>query len=272
MKKSEATFLEGERFNGFEHHVWLNKETGTTSKIPSNLGQAWQDMRYESAKRDLEILDEFGISIVETKLHEARIVEFLENSETVRKKARYLLLQPFIQPSHALSYADLFHFKKYRDQLLELMQIREEIKEKHKLGIDLLGGQGFQLVAPTLDPRIKSMRADVSNILVVEADIHQPNWNKEGRRIAKKGEALLCDTRLMPIGNADNAYDRILAPLLRKNQEFQDATLWTTLESLNIDSNIIQADSRFDTSFKRLVRMLVKQAIPKMIKEAEKMN
>lgn len=277
MEGSETVRLEGERFTGFEHHVWLNEITRITSKIPSELGQLWQDMSPEAVERDLEIFDKFDIPIVDTRLYGPRPVEFSEQIAETRQMARYLLLQPLVRPAHAMSFTDLLHFQKHREKLLELVQIREEIKEKYGLGVDLLGGQGFKLVGPALKPWVKKMHGDVGNLLVADDDIEtNDSWSEHAVRsngfVAKKGDALLCDTRLMPIGNADNSYDKILAPLMRKNGEFQDAALWATLEGVDIDPNIIKADQRFDTGFKRMIRGVAKLAIPKMRAQAEEIK
>lgn len=64
MESADTMRLEGDRFTGLEHHVWLNEITGIVSKMPSKFGQLWQDMGPEAVERDLEIFDEFGIPIV----------------------------------------------------------------------------------------------------------------------------------------------------------------------------------------------------------------
>jgi hypothetical protein len=281
MEGYEPMRLKGDRFTGLEHHVWLDGETGIVSKIPSDFGQIWQDMRPEAVERDLEIMDEFGIPTVETRVYGPQTVAFDEAfsgaADETRRVARYVLKQPLIKPAHAMTYADLLHSKKQRDTLLEIVQQREDIKQRHGLGLDLLGGQGFQLVGPALNPRVKTMRADVGNLLVPEADVQtNGSWAEHAIKsngfVARKGESLLCDTRLMPIGEANGWYERVLSPIMRKNREFQDAALWATLEGLGVDPNTIKADQRFDTGFKRLVRKLALHAKPKMVAEAEKMN
>lgn len=274
----ELMRLKGERFTGFEHHVWMDGETGIVSKIPSELGQVWQDMRPEAVERDLEIMKEFGIPTVLTRLYGPQTVSFMKETsplaDETRTQAKYVLKQPLINPSHALTYADLLHNQIYRDTLLELVQQGEDIKSKYGLGLDLLGGQGFRLVGPALDPNVKVMRADVGNLLVADADIrtngHWARHTKESAGlVASKGEALLCDTRLMPIGEVTGWKDRILAPLMRKNREFQEAALWAVLEGLEVNQRIVRARDRFNTAFKRLVRKLTLHATPKMIAGAE---
>ncbi|MFH1410797.1 MAG: hypothetical protein ABIG80_04525 [Patescibacteria group bacterium] len=121
------------------------------------------------------------------------------------------------------------------------------------------------------------MRADVGNLLVPEDDVQtNGSWAKHAIKsngfVARKGESLLCDTRLMPIGEANSCYERVLSPLMRKNREFQDAALWAVLEGLGTDRNVVRPEERFDTPFKRLVRKLTLHATPKMVAEAEKMN
>ena len=273
---SEPMRLKGKRFTGFEHHVWMDDDM--VFKIPSELGQVWQDMRPEAVERDLDIMNEFGVPTVETRVYGPQTVSYVEGvngsaSET-RTRAKYVLEQPFINPSHTMTYADLLHNQAYRNALLELVQQGEGIKSKYRLGLDLLGGKSFELIGPALDPRIKTMHADVANLLVPEADIYtNGHWSRHTKEsaclVATKGEALLCDTRLMPIGEAQGWKDRLLAPLMRKNREFQDAALWAVLESLEVNQKIVRAKERFDTSFKRLVRKLTLHATPKMIASAE---
>lgn len=45
-----------------------------------------------------------------------------------------------------------------------------------------------------------------------------------------------------------------------------------TSYKIGIAPNVIRADERFDTGFKRLIRKLALNAAPKMRAEAEKMN
>lgn len=273
----EPMRLEGARFTGFEHHVWMNSRTGIVTKIPSELGQVWQDMRPEAVERDLSIMQEFGVPTVRTRLFGPQTVSYSDNaliSDETRTQAKYVLKQPLISPSHAMSYADLLHDQRHRDTLLELVLQGDAIKEKYGLGLDLLGGQGFRLVGPALNPRIKAMRADVGNLLVADKIVStNGDWTRQTREpsrpVAQKGEALLCDTRLMPIGEGNGWKDRLLAPIMRKNREFQDAALWAVLESLGVSQRIVQARDRFNTTFKRLVRKLTLHATPKMIAGAE---
>lgn len=270
--------LKGETFTGFEHHVWLDPETGVVSKIPSKLGEFWQVMTPAAVERDLEIMDRYDIPTVETRVYGPQTVSYTEgingSARQTRAKAKYVLKQPLIKPARAMTYADLLHTRAHRDILLELMLQREEIKQKHHLGLDLLGGQGFRLVRPALDPNIRAMRADVGNLLIAEADIQtNGSWAEHSRKpegfVAKKDKALLCDTRLMPIGEVRGWKDRLLAPVMERNCQFQDAALWATLEGLGVNKNIVRADERYDTSFKRLVRRLALHATPKMIAGAE---
>ena len=268
--------LEGDRFTGFEHHVWMNRKTAIVSKIPSQLGQLWQDMSPKAVEKDLDIFDEYDIPIVDTRLYGPQTVEFKEEADETRRVARYVLKQPLISPSHAMTYADLLHTKAHREKLLELVEQREEIKDKYGLGVDLLGGQGFQLVRPAIDPRIRTMRADVGNLLVAEEDIEtNGSWAKHAVKangfVAKKGEALLCDTRLMPIGGVRSCRDKALAPLMRRNEQFQDAALRATLQGLDVKHPVCD-DKWFNNGFKRFVRKLTLHATPKMKREAEKMN
>lgn len=278
---SEPMKLEGERCAGFEHHVWKNSETGIVSKIPTESGEVWQVMTREEAERDLAIQEEFGVKkpvniidgplTVEYDEYDQRINETL----AVRERVKYLTYQPFCTPAHPVSYGELLHVQAIRDDFYERMQQREGIKRKHGLGLDLLGGQGFSLLKPALDPRVKAMRASLGNLLVAEADIktngHWAELTKESDvLVAKKGDVLLIDNRLMPIGKKMRRWrDSALAPIMRRNEEFQDAALWAVLEGLGANPNVVRPDERFDTSFKRLVRKITLHATPKMIAGAE---
>jgi len=174
-----------------------------------------------------------------------------------------------------MTFADLFHLQKYRDILMELMRQREQIKEWHGVGLDLRGGQGFRLVGPALSPLVRRMQAGVGNLLIAEDEIKtNGSWKKQTgeaeKTVAQKGDVLLCDTRLMPIGKKTRSFhDTLFAPILRLNEALQDAVLWTTLETLGGNPNIVRIAQRCDTPFKRLVRKIVMSAKPKMIAEAQ---
>lgn len=171
-KSGELMELKGERVSGFEHHVWLDRESGVVSKIPSKLGRVWQIMKPEAAEWELEVLKTFDIPIVHTEIFRAQMISYIEGfrkaigmglSERVvnkadmeahyfsekertsyievRKKVKYVLKQPLIEPSRALDYGDLLHYEHYRKFLLELMQKGEQIKEDYCLGLDMLGGK-----------------------------------------------------------------------------------------------------------------------------------
>lgn len=279
--------LEGEHLEGFEHHVVRNPKTGTVDKFPTDSSLAWQVMTPEEAERDLAIQDEFGVKRPVNVIDEAQTVEYEQYDERhrvilqIRKWAEYLAGQPFVTPAHEAKYAELLFIKAIRDDLIEKMLQRDGIKRKYGLGLDLLGGQGFGLLRPALDPRVISMRASLGNLLVAEEDIEtNGHWterangaNGSNGHVAKKGEVLLIDNRLMPIGQRmRRPHDRILAPIMRRNEEFQDAALWTVLEGLGVDSNIVRPDERFNNGFKRLVRRITQHATPKMIAGAEEME
>jgi len=75
IERSEPMKLEGERFTGFEHHVWLNPD-GVVSKIPTSTGRIWQDMRPEAVQEDLAIMKDFGIPMVDTRVLGPQTVSF----------------------------------------------------------------------------------------------------------------------------------------------------------------------------------------------------
>lgn len=278
IESSEPRRLEGEHVTGFEHHVWLNPN-GVVDKIPTKTGKIWQTMTPEAAEEDHATMKEFGIPMVDTKVHGPQTVSYKRSilgiTTETRTQASYLLKQPNVTPAHAMRFADLLHFQKYREVLLHLMRQRELIKKWKGVGLDLLGGQGFRLVGPALSPLTHSMEAGVGNLLVADDEIRtNGSWKKETgesvKVVAKKGDVLLCDTRLMPIGDrVRNCRDKIFAPILRLNEALQDAVLWTTLETLGANPNIVRIEDRCDTPFKRMVRQIVLNAKPKMIAQAE---
>ncbi len=285
LANTEPIELEGERFSGYEHEVFIDNNKGTVSKFPGPYS-FFQDMSPEAVESDLDVMNEAGIPMVDTRLYGSQTVSYIEerrgSAEKVRKQVGYLLLQPLISPSHAMSFADLLHVKENRKILLELVLERERIKAELGRGLDLLGGQGFEMVFPALNPRVKSMSGNLGNLLIADDDVQtNDHWAKHAKEsngfVAKKGEVLLCDTRLMPIGRPSREdkkpstfIRKAMSPILRKNEEFQDAALWATLEGLGTDPNITKADQRFDTGFKRFVRWLtLERAMPKMIAGAE---
>ncbi len=286
----EIMELDGERLSGFEHHVWLDRERGVVSKIPSKLGRVWQIMTPEAAEWELDVLKTFDIPIVPTEVVRAQMVSYTEKfrkaigmglSERVvnkadleahyfsekdresyfevRKKVRYVLRQPLIEPSHAMNYGDLLHNEALRAFILELMQKGEQIREDYCLGLDMLGGKAYKLFLHAAAPFKRKMKGDISNLLIPGENIllnenGSGESEKPNRLIAEKDKPVLCDVRLMPVGDAKGCYRKTLTPLIKKNFDLQYAALWSLLEDLGVDPNMIQVDKRFNTRFKRFVR------------------
>ena len=319
--------LKGERISGAEHHVWLDHEAGMVYKIPSKFGRVWQNMTYDDACTDYQLLQQYGIPLVPTRIHPEMAVTYIGGIKDIsglgitdwvidkanlqdiliqqrglrfRKKVRYVMEQPLDAPSHPMTYGEIRDNPCCREKLLDLVDRWERIYEKEGRGLDLLGGKAYKLIGPALDPRVKSMPAEVSNLLISDADIKSPcTWSEfdieEGKPFAEKGDLLLCDTRMVPLetGKGWNEifpnigedwveglqrvpkeaiklwYNQNLAKLLAKNIDFQRATLWSILESVGVDSDIIKPDKRFDTGFKRFVHSLVQHAVPKMQAHAD---
>jgi len=314
--------LKGERISGAEHHVWLDDDAGMAYKIPSKFGRVWQNMTYADARKDRRILKKYGIPMVPTRIHPGMTVTYTGDMRDVlglgvtdlavdkanlqdilvqqrglrfRKKVQYVMEQPLDIPSHPMTYGELMRDPCCRDKLLGLVDRWEMIYEREGLGLDLLGGKSYKLIAPALDPRVKSMPAEVSNLLVSDAAIESPrSWPefklKRGQPFAEKGDALLCDIRMVPLETGKGWtdifpnigedwvkgfqrvpqeaiklwYNQNLASLLAKNIDFQRATLWAVLETVGVDEDVIKPGQRFDTGFKRFVRGLVHHAAPKM--------
>ncbi|MBU1018322.1 hypothetical protein KKA33_04840 [Patescibacteria group bacterium] len=314
--------LKGERISGAEHHVWLDHETGMVYKIPSKLGRVWQNMTYADARKDRRILKKYGIPTIPTRIRPKMTVNYEGDIKDVlglgitdlaidqanlqdilvqqrglrfRKQVQYVIEQPLDAPSHPMTYGEIWGNSGCRDKLLDLVDRWEMIYKKERLGLDLLGGRAYKLVGPALDPRAKSMPAEVSNLLIADDTIESPcSWPefkiKRGQPFVEKGDVLLCDIRMVPldtgkgwtdifpnigedwVGGLQRVpkeaiklwYNKNLAILLAKNIDFQRATLWAVLETAGVDSDIIKPDQRFDTGFKRFVRELVHHAAPKM--------
>ncbi len=314
--------LKGERISGAEHHVWLDHEAGMVYKIPSKLGRAWQNMTYTDARKDHRTLKKYGIPMVPTRIHPSMTVTYTGGMRDVlglgvtdlavdkanlqdilvqqkglrfRKQVQYVMEQPLDSPSHPMTYGELLQSACCRDKLLDLVDRWEMVYKKEGLGMDLLGGKSYELIGPALDPRVKSMPAEVSNLLVSDTTIDSPrSWPefklKRGQPFVEAEDALLCDIRMVPMETGKGWtdifpnigedwvkgfrrvpqeaiklwYNQNLAKLLAKNIDFQRATLWAVLETVGVDEDVIKPGQRFDTGFKRFVRALVHHAAPKM--------
>lgn len=271
--------LIGKRVSGAEHHVWMDEMRKLAHKIPNSLGQLWQKMDLAHAQRDLEVLQDYEVPIVPTRLHGEVEVVFVDKT---RQNARVVLEQPLLEQSHPVFYRDLMYFEKIRAFLLEMVRKGEAIYKEKDLGLDLLGGKAFKLVFPALNPFKQKMKAEVSNLLIADQVIKTPEaWRLDDRRksqnlispgferrksndIVTKGDIRLCDVRLFDFDRGEGWYGRNLVAVLRRIHEFQYATLWALLETFGVKPEI-----DFETRLQLMVRHLVRHATPKMRAYAE---
>lgn len=265
--KDRLIELIGERKSGAEHYVWLDKARGVVRKIPSKFGTLWQKMHPDFAERDLKVLRDNNVPLVPTEvLPEAEV--FLAGE--TRSRVDYVLEQPLYEASHSMTFGDMLHNDKYRDELLEFTRKGMEIRKKEGLGLDLLGGKAFKLVGPALNPMVSSMPAEIANLLVADGTITvNRDWSDygiaKGDVIAREGDVKQCDTRLFDFDREGGFRNKLLRCLLLKNQDVQDTTLWTLLESFGKKAEF----DREKTRLRRMVRRLVEHAIPKMRTYAE---
>lgn len=265
--KDRIIELRGDEKSGAEHYVWLDKAKGVVRKIPSQFGQWWQKMHPDFAERDLKVLRDNNVPLVPTEVHHEP--EILLADET-RSRVDYVLEQPLYEDSHSMTFGDMLHNDKYRDELLEFTRKGMDIRRKEGLGLDLLGGKTFKLVAPALNPKVKEMPADVANLLVADGTITaNRDWSdygiSKGDVIARVGDVKQCDTRLFDFDREGGLKNKLLKCLLLKNQDVQDTALWTLLESFG---KKVEFD-REKTWLRRRIRQLVEHAIPKMQAYAE---
>jgi hypothetical protein len=210
-----------------------------------------------------------GIQVVPTEVYPDAEVVYADQT---RARAEYVLAQPLFETSHPLSYSDLLHNPKYRKYLLEIMRIGREIRERYNLGLDLLGGKIVKLFGPVLDPRRKSMPAEINNLLVADNTIiTKKDWSafgiKKDDSIAQKGEIMLCDTRMYDFDRQGFKGNGVKSVLLTA-QDAQDCANWSLLEHFGL-----KPEFDFEkTRIRRMIRYLMGLALPKMQAYAEEMG
>jgi len=265
-RPEELIVLNGDRKSGAEHNVWLDRVNGLVRKIPSAFGKVWQKMHPDYAERDFGIQRESELSPAITEIKPYIDVSYAGRN---RERVNYLLNQPAYEPSHPLSYADILFYQKFREYLLEAMRKGREIREKYNIGLDLLGGKIVKLFGPVLDPRRKSMPAEINNLLVADdVIITKKDWPafgvKKGEPIAQKGDIILCDTRMYDF-NRQGFTGNAIKKVLLAGQDAQDCANWSLLEHFGL-----KAEFDFEmTRVRRMVRYLMRLAIPKMQAYAE---
>lgn len=260
--------LTGEEVSGWEHKVWLDEEGGIVRKAPNLFGKIWQIMQAEFAKRDIRIMQEAGIPLVPTEVYDGPMVSV---AGEVRDDVAYVLEQPFCGSTHKMTYADLEHFKDRRDQFADIVRAGMDIRARHDLGLDVLGGRAAEFLPPALNPGVRAMPAEMGNLLVVDENIvAKKEWPdsgvKEGGLIASQGSVLHCDTRLYDWNRGKGMRDRILRRILIRVQDVQDTVLWAILRSF--EGYKIEYDLEA-TRLRRIIQRLVEHAIPKMRRYAE---
>jgi len=265
----EVIILKGQHTSGAEHNVWLNRTTGVVHKIPSPFGQFWQKMHPDYAKRDLNAMKETGVPIVPTELYPNAEVIYVGKT---REHVSYVLKQPLYESSHPLTFSDLFHNWKYRQYLLDIMRMGNEIRKKYNLGLDLVGGKAAKLLYPTLDPRRKTMPVEINNLLVADDTIvTTQDWPGCGvtkdEPIAQKGEVRMCDSRMYDFDRQGPKGDGIKTILLAV-QDAQDCANWSILKYFGL-----KAEFDFEKNhIRRMIRYIMSLALPKMQAYAEAMR
>jgi hypothetical protein len=250
-------------------------------KIPHSLGRFWQKMDVRHAKRDLRVLQEYGIPVVPTRLRGETSLLF--EDQTVQD-TELVLEQPLLQPSHPVLYRELMHSEIVRQLVLDILRKGEAIYREKDLGLDLMGGKAYMLPFLALNPFTRKMNAEVSNLLVADQTIETPEaWIQNDRRrlssvitplydrrkgdtIVRKGDIRLCDVRLFDF-DRDGLSGYGVALALRRIREVQYAALWSILENFGIKPEI-----NFETRLQMMVRSLVRHATPKLRAYAEEMG
>lgn len=274
---AEYTEIKGTKFEGFEHDVFMDEEERLVWKFPGPRS-FFKDKDPNAVRRGLDIQASYNTPIIETLVKDPQIVSCLDvrnaTAEKTRKLVEYLLLQPMDAPAHEMTYSDLYHSDRYKEALRELVLIRKEIERVHGLGLDILGGQGFGLIKPALDPRVKAMPAALGNVLVSDDDVYTNDFwaaHTEGSNglVASKGGVRLCDTTLMPTGKGTSPRDRLFAPAMEANDKVQTVILDELLKSLGVEMPTASTKKHSDTKPERLAKWVLKKAIPKMRAYAE---
>ncbi len=265
--KDRIISLKGERKWGFEHSVVIDRVRGRVFKTPHWLSDLWQENKDGEPERDLEEMRNSGIEVVPTEVHRDAVVDIAGKGRT---SVSYLLEQELYESSREMSFADMFHYQRYRDIVHEQALIGLDMKARERLGLDLLGGKTFALVPKAVAPWIKGMDARVANLLVAEGEVTASrDWSdygiKQGDVIANEGDVRHCDTRLLDLNAKEGVLGKIRRCIRAKDQEVQDTTLWTLLESFGYKLKY----NTQRTSFRRQIRFLLLQALPKMQVYAE---
>lgn len=247
----------------------MDKARGLVHKIPSRFGQLWQKMHADYAKRDLAVMRESGMAIAPTEIYPEAEVDIAGGT---RELVSYLMEQQFYEDSHEMSYADMAHRKKHRDAVHDFACMGLDLRRRQGLGLDMLGGKAFKMIWPAINPRVKAMNAEISNLLVADRPITAtkdwPDFDvRHGEVVAREGDVQHCDTRLFDFDHGKGIRGRLLRCLLLKDQEVQDTVIWTLLESFGYQR-------KFNTEkngLRRQIRALFLHALPKMQAYAEAM-
>ena len=250
-------------------------------KIPHSLGRFWQKMDVRHAKRDLQVLQEYEIPVVPTRL---RGETSLLLDDQTQQDTELVLEQPLLQPSHPVLYREMMNSEIVRNLVLEILRKGEAIYRERDLGLDLMGGKAYMLPVSALNPFKRKMNAEVSNLLVADQTIQTPEaWIQNDRRrlrsvinllhdrrrdntIVRKGDIRLCDVRLFDF-EREGLCGRGVAMALRRIREVQYAALWSIMESFGIKPEI-----DFETRLQMMVRRLVQHATPKLRAFAEEVG
>ncbi len=184
-----------------------------------------------------------------------------------RKRTQYVLEQPLFAPSHPLTYGDLLNNPVYRELLLRCIVEGEAMLSdpKEQRGLDLLGGKAFKLVPGALKPWQTHMYAEVSNLMVAEADVSTPHewkgFEPSTGIFAKKGDVRLVDSGLFKLATEPGILGKVKTAFLRTVQDFQNGALWALLETFE---DYTVPEEHFKTLPRKIARWLMKRAATKM--------
>ena len=196
------TFFYEKRINGGnEHAVYLSACGEYVYKVPNFLGPVWQDMSSEAAERELGIFNEYDLPILPTEFYDEGL---MVGPFPWRFEVDYLFKQPFIKDFKPLGVGDAADLE-VRNVLIEILEKREEIYQRHGLSLDLLGGAALKDLIRMARDKFRlafkpSFTPSVHNLMLVS----DPNDGIPSMAI--------CDTRFMnlnPVAGAGFVRERI---------------------------------------------------------------
>lgn len=222
LRRQDGIALVDKPFDyGNEHEVYLSQDDPRWAiKVPRpRFAPLWQDMSAEAAQRDLDLLREYGMPTLHTRLFCRQVLK----TRRGRRQTSYLLEQPYFSFYPMLSYPDLIGRPNLVDQFSLILSIRHRIFRDHGLGADVLGGNngyrnGFGYFYERLrrlgfHRAIPHFRFDpfIPNLLLPKHEVH----DEDGRPIVEAGKIILGDVRLFRLEGASTWYRKRIQDLLQ---------------------------------------------------------